>query len=218
MGHRKNVLIILAISFCFSLASSPAELSYEQFLKGFVERLPKPLEENETITGWWPIQDGKEYSYRISDARWDWDKKWIGTQFTVKLVQDRKDKASFQFKIQGYDHFPFSGLHVEKNRVFLLDKREEPRRIPFLAFPLFKNMLFADANYEYEFLKKMILRSSSSSFYAPIRTNFVTVNKVEGNRYYLGGAYPRDHFPYVFEKGVGIVKWIFGGLTIEMQE
>jgi hypothetical protein len=214
---KRNVLIISAILSCLSLALSPAELSYEQFLKRFVERLPKPLEKGETIADWWPFKDGEEYFYRISDARWDWNKKWVGTQFMIRFVQDPRNKAYFQFEIQGYDHFPFKGLQIDKNRIFLLDKNQVPNRIPLLVFPLFKDMLFADVNYEYEFLKKMVLNSSDSSFYAPVRSRFVTVNRVEGNRYYLGGAYPRDHFPYIFEKGIGIVKWTLpGGLTIEM--
>jgi len=84
---------------------------------------------------------------------------------------------------------------------------------------LFKDILFADVDYEHEFLNKMVLNSSDSSFYAPVRSRFVTVSSVEGNRYHLEGAYPRDHFPYTFEKGIGIVEWrLPGGLTIEMME
>jgi len=131
---KKNDLIILAILFCLSIAPSLAELSYEQFLKRFAERLPKPLEKGETIANWWPFKDGQEYSYRIADGRWDLNKKWVSTQFTTKFVQDPKDKAYFEFKIQGYDHFPFKGLQIDKNRVFLLDKSQVPKRIPLLVF------------------------------------------------------------------------------------
>ena len=212
-------MVIFSILFFVSSTLSFAQTNYEQFLKNFVERLPKPLEETETIADWWPFKDDEAYAYRIADAQGDGDKKWIGTQFTIKLIQDSENKALFQFEIQGYDDFPFTGLHVDKNRIFLLDTNQTPNRIPFLAFPLFKDMLFADVDYEYEFLQKMILESSDSSIYAPVRSRFVTVDEVEGNRYHLSGAYPRDHFPYTFEKGTGIINWTLpGGLTIEMIE
>jgi len=215
----KKVLIVSSILFFVGTTSSSAQGNYEQFLKNFVERLPRPLEETETITDWWPFKDGEEYSYRIADAQWDWDKKWIGTQFTIKFIQDSENKALFRFIIQGYDDFPFVALQVDKNRIFLLDANQTPNQIPFLAFPLFKDMLFADVDCEYEFLQKMILESSDSNFYAPVRSRFVTVDEVAGNRYHLSGLYPRDHFPYTFEKGTGIINWTLpGGLTIEMIE
>ena len=218
-NYAHKALIISSMLLCLSLTSSSEQLNYEQFLKGFVERLPKPLGTSETIADWWPFKDGAEYSYRITDAQWDEDKKWVGTQFTIKFIQYPENKALFQFEVHGYDDFPFSGLQVDKNRVFLLDRNQAPNQIPFLVFPLFKDMLFADINYEHEFLQEMVLNSCDSNFYAPVRSRFVTVSKEEGNLYHLAGAFPRDHFPYTFEKGTGIIIWTLpGGLTIEMVE
>jgi len=186
---------------------------YERWIKTLVERYPIPLDKNETVFDWWPLKGNLECKYKITNSRWKFGEKWVDKQFTLRLIQDEQNENEFHFHIEGFDEFPYKGLLIRENRIFILSEHAEQ---PLIIFPLFKDMLFANEKYEYEFLKKAVLNSSEKLFYAPVSTEFWTVTKIVGNIYFLRQAYPRGA-SYKFEKNVGIIEWrIPGGYTIEL--
>lgn len=205
-------IIVLAL---FSLGSHNPSVGgrYEHWIKTLAQRYPIPLGKSETVFDWWSLKDNLEYKYKITSSRWKFGEKWVNKQFTLRLIQDEQDEKEFHFHIKGFDEFPYKGLFIWENRIFILSEHAEQ---PLIIFPLFKDMLFADEKYEYEFLKKAVLNSSEKLFYAPVSTEFWTVSEVVGNIYLLQQAYPRGS-SYKFEKNVGIIEWhIPGGYTIEL--
>ena len=211
-------LIVLSSIIAFALLSSGSHNPsvggrYEHWIKTLVKRYPVSLGESETVFDWWPLRNNIEYKYKITRSRWDFGKKWVNKQFTLRFIQDEENKDEFHFHIEGFDEFPYKGLFIWENRIFILSEHAEQ---PLIIFPLFKDMLFANEKYEYEFLKKAVLNSSEKLFYAPVSTEFWTVTEVVGNIYFLRQAYPRGA-SYKFEKNVGIIEWrIPGGYTIEL--
>lgn len=186
---------------------------YERWIKTFVERYPTPLDKNETVFDWWPLKGNLECKYKITNSRWKFGEKWVDKQFTLRLIQDEQNENEFHFHIEGFDEFPYKGLLIRENKIFILSEHAEQ---PLIIFPLFKDMLFANEKYEYEFLKKAVLNSSEKLFYAPVSTEFWTVTEIVGNIYFLRQAYPRGT-SYKFEKNLGIIEWrIPGGYTIEL--
>jgi len=215
ISNSKIVLFsISALALLLSGAHNPSVGGrYERWIKAFVERYPIPLDKNETVFDWWPLKGNLEYKYKITKSRWKFGEKWVDKQFTLRLIQDEQNENDFHFHIGGFDEFPYKGLLIRENRIFILSEHVEQ---PLIIFPLFKDMLFANEKYEYEFLKKAVLNSSEKLFYAPVSTEFWTVTEIVGNIYFLRQAYPRGA-SYKFEKNVGIIEWrIPGGYTIEL--
>jgi len=212
-------LIVLSSIITFALLSSGSHNPsvggrYEHWIKSLVKRYPIPLGKDETVFDWWPLRNNIEYKYKIAHSKWDFGKKWVNKQFTLRLIQDEEENE-FHFHIEGFHEFPYDGLFIWENRIFILSEHVEQ---PLIIFPLFKDMPFADEKYEYEFLKKAVLNSSEKLFYGPVSTEFWTVTEIEGNTYFLRQAYPRGS-SYKFEKNVGIIEWhIPGGYTIELIE
>ncbi len=207
---------LIALSLFSSCSYNPsAGGRYENWVKTLVARYPVPLGKDETVFDWWPLRNNIEYKYKIAHSRWDFGKKWVNTQFTLRLIQDEEDENEFHFRIEDFNEFPYKGLVIRENRILILSEYAEQ---PLIIFPLFKDMLFADEKYEYEFLKKAVLNSSEKLFYGPVSTEFWTVTEIEGNTHFLRQAYPRGS-TYKFEKNVGIIEWyIPGGYTIELIE
>lgn len=217
---KSRVITFMALSSIIAFAMFSAgsnnpsdEGRYEHWIKSLVKHYPVPLGKNETVFDWWPLSNNIEYKYRITHSRWDFGTKWVNKHFTLRLVQDQGCKNEYRFHVEGFDEFPYKGLVLRENRIFIVSKYAEQ---PFIIFPLFENMLFADYRYEYEFLKKAVLNSSDELFYAPVSTDFWRVTDVVGNIYFLRQASPRGA-SYKFEKDVGIIEWrIPGGYTIEL--
>jgi len=211
--------IILMLLFVLSSHLSFAESKYENWIKDFTKRYPIPLGKNETVFDWWPLRNNLEYKYKIAYSKWDFGKKWVNKEFTLKLIQDKVNKNKFKFNITGFDEFPYKGLVIRENRIFIItgsDSTRNPSEAPFIIFPLFKDMFFANEKYEYDFLKKVILISSEKMIYAPVWTEFWTVTKIVGNKYFLSQACPRG-LHYTFEKNLGIVEWFVpGGYLIKL--
>ena len=205
---------ISALALLLSGAHTPSvEGRYEHWIKTLVKRYPISLDKNQNVFDWWPLRNNTEYTYKITHSRWDFGDKWVDKKFTLRLIQDEQNENEFHFHIEGFDEFPYKGLLIRENRIFILSEHVEQ---PLIIFPLFKDMLFANEKYEYEFLKKAVLNSSEKLFYAPVSTEFWTVTEIVGNIYFLRQAYPRGA-SYKFEKNVGIIEWrIPGGYTIEL--
>jgi hypothetical protein len=190
-----------------------AEYKYIGWLKALVNRYPVPLSEDEGVLDWWPLRNDLKYRYKIANSRWHFGKKWINREFTLTLIQDKEDEKQFHLHVEGFDEFPYKGLVIRGQRVFVLsDYGEEP----LIVFPLFEHMFFADEEYELGFLKTAILEASEKHFHGPVCTHFWTVSEVSGDVYFIEQATTRGQ-NYRFVKNVGIVKWhIPGGYTIEL--
>jgi hypothetical protein len=178
----------------------------QKWIDSLKERLPKPLSNGETVFDWWPLADNMVYTYKISYSLWEEGKKWVGTEFDLKILSDKENKNKFNFEVQGFEKFPYQGLVIESNRVFLLqDSKKEPKE-PLLVFPLFAGMLFINEKDEQEYLNDVIRNTTDDSFYGPNPYRFWSVGLVEGNRY---NAIQVIHRPlyYTFEKHIGLTKW-----------
>ena len=99
--------------------------------------MPKPFSEGETINDWWPLENNTAYKYRITESRWEQNKKYIGREFTLKIVHANKTGNRFRFEVEGFDAFPYSELKIVENRLFLIHKENNEIQTPFLVFPLF---------------------------------------------------------------------------------
>jgi hypothetical protein len=213
--------MLLIYMFCLSTAYS-ADLSDKQLLewiRGWVNKMPRPLQEEDAIKNWWPLENEDQWTYRVTDSRWEIGKKYIDKEFSIKIVRGNKTGDRYLFDVKGFDEFPYSGLKVVDNRIFLILKEQPENYLPFLVFPLFKGIMYADKDYEYESIKLCVILSTEKGFYAPVRNEFRTVSKVEGNLFYIENM---DSGPgvirelVVFEKGSGIVEWVLdGGIKIK---
>lgn len=219
MTKSRTILFVVFFLFILSLVialtsnRTSGEGRYQAWVKTTIERYPIPLGKNKTVFDWWPLKDNLEYKYKIRDSRWEFGKKWVGAEFTLRIIKDEENESKFYFHIEGFDEFPYTALVIRENRIFILSKYAER---PFIVFPLFKHMLFADERYEHEFLKKTILNTSEKSFYAPVWTEFWRVTKSVENIYHIEEVCPRG-LRYKFEKNVGIIEWLIpGGYTIEL--
>lgn len=208
-----GLVFLLMISIVSCSEETPREYRYIDWLVELINRYPVPLSEGEGVLDWWPLRNDLKYRYKITNSRWYFGKKWINEEFTLTLIQDKEDEKKFHLHVEGFDEFPYKGLVVRGQRVFILSEYAEE---PLIAFPLFKNMFFADEKYELEFLKGAVLEASEKRFHGPVCTNFWTVSEVIGGVYFLEQATNRGQ-SYKFERNVGIIWWhISGGYTIEL--
>jgi hypothetical protein len=216
----RKFCVLLIYIFCLSTAYS-ADLSDKQLLewiRDWEEKMPKNLQKDDTIKNWWPLENEELWTYRVTDSRWENGKKYIGKKFSIKIVCGNKTDDRYSFDVKGFDEFPYSGLKVVDNRIVLILKEQPENYLPFLVFPLFQGIMYADKEYEYESLKLCIALSTKQGFYAPVRNKFRTVTKVEGNLFYIVNmdSGPGVKELAVFKKGSGIIEWLLdGGIKIE---
>jgi hypothetical protein len=188
--------------------------NYERWMKSLVERYPVALGRDEKVFDWWPLENGLEYKCKITGSVSDSGQKWINKEFTMKLVKEKEHENSFHFEVEGFSEFPYEGLLVRANRVFVVKAGAQS---PLVVFPLFENMVFSTEAYEHEFLKRSVLATSEQSFFAPVWTGFYRVKQVVPDTYSIEQLQPKEGLSYKFQKGVGIVEWFVpGGYTIEL--
>jgi len=214
--------LLMALSGLAPAEEMTTEGRYEDWVKGIVRSLPRPLPDGETVFDWWPLDSKAPLKYRIVHSRWDDKADQVGTEFSIEIVPASGTSDWFQFKVDGFEDFPYEGVAVDENRVNLVTRfngagvKSTTRETPLLAFPLFEGILIGTREYECEFLKETVLHTTEERFYAPVCTDFWTVSEVLGKAYKLSQISPRGlHLEFV--RGTGITRWqIPGGLTIEL--
>ena len=216
---------IASLSVFLSLLVSPlsAAEGYEQRVKHIAKRLPQALKNSETVNDWWPLDKGIEYRYRVVGGRWPHNKKATGTVFTVQVSRD--DANLYRFKVDGFSEFPYRGLKVKKNRVFLLETRasaDSPPTTstyerPFLAFPLFDGLMFHGLEKENEFLRETIMKTTDDVYWGPVNNGMNHVQATQEPDLYKISQATHAPLNHSFKRGVGPVRWsIVGGWTLEL--
>lgn len=177
-------------------------------LQEFVQRFPRSSEEDENFYDWWPLHQESEYWYRVSESRGDFGSQWIGIEFLLRIHQ--QDETRYHFDVQGFDKFPYIGLKIRNNRVSVLTQFEEHIiEEPLLVFPLRENLVYADEQYEYKFLKTQILETTDKLLYAPVRNHFWCVEAVNEPIFELRRCEGGKRM--IFQKGIGIIQWPLPG-------
>lgn len=213
-----NILLLFLISCNIQNNSSDKaektqyQSRYERWVKSTVKNYPKPLEKGDSVFNWWPLTSNPTYKYRIVKSRWSFGDKWVGAEFSLKIKQDTNNKNNFLFDVQEFDEFPYKGLIIKDNRIFIVSNIEQP----LIAFPLFDSLWFADEKYEFQFLKETVLNTSEESFYAPVSTSFWNVKELGDEKYRIHQVTLRGLY-YIFQKNFGIIEWyIPGGYVIKL--
>lgn len=221
---------IASLSILLVLVASPLSAAggYEQKVKEIAERLPRPLDKGETINDWWPLENGITYEYKVVGGSWEHNNKAIGTVFTIEISKDDANENLYRFKVDGFSEFPYSGLKVKGNRVFLLnveeirgpsDSRPTTRihETPFAVFPLFDGMMFHGLEEENHFLRQTIMRTTDHSYYAPVNNGMSHVRGAQEPDLYTVTQAIHAPANYSFKRGVGPVEWgIEGGSYLEL--
>lgn len=190
---------------CNPLFASEKVLNW---IKVWENRLPRPLEKSDSVYNWWPIENGQKCRYKVIESKWN--KSLEGKEFILSIQKDREDSSKYNFEVEDFNEFPYSGIKIIENRVFLISQNTD-RQIPFLVFPLFEYTLYYDIEYEYEMLRKCICLTSDEGFFAPARNSFISVTKVENNLFYLSYIDARAQELGIFEKGKGLAEWALSG-------
>jgi hypothetical protein len=178
-------------------------------MKYYTDRFPKTFKIGEKLENWWPIKDGLEYRCKVISSRWDFGKKYVNTEFKLRLV--KQSETEYDLKIEGFTEFPYKKLGIDGQRI-LVDN------CPLLVFPLFPEMLYASEKYEKEFLVDVEKYSKDGSIYAPIQAEFWQVGENPDNTYAIRQVAPRGLY-MEFKKGFGITKMtVPGGYEIELKE
>lgn len=224
----KSSIASLSIFLVLLTSTVSAAGGYEQKVKEIAGRLPRPLDEGETINDWWPLENGVTYRYKVVGGRWEHNNEAIGTVFTIEISKDEAIENLYRFKVDGFSEFPYSGLKVKKNRVFLLsvveirgpsDSRPTTRihETPFAVFPLFDGMMFHGLEEENHFLRQTIMRTTDHSYYGPVNNGMSHVRAAQEPDLYTVTQAIHAPANYSFKRGVGPVRWgIVGGWSLEL--
>jgi hypothetical protein len=179
-------------------------------LQEFVRRFPRSSDEVENVSDWWPLHQESSYWYRVSEVRRDVGSQWVGIEFLLSIRQDAQDETRYHFDVQGFDEFPYTGLKIRNNRVSVFTQFEDHIiEEPLLTFPLREQLVYADEQYEYTFLKTQILETTDKLLYAPVRNNFWCVEAVHEPIFELRRCEGGKRM--IFQKGNGIVQWPLSG-------
>jgi len=213
--HSKQLRGFVVVGFWVALGTVGACASpYEKWVKSMEASFPRPLPAGETVNDWWPLADGTKYVYAREKGGDQPETSENEDRFTLTVHRENKEPDLVRFTVDGMDDFPYSGLRIEGNRLSLPGKYDPDRLEPFLVFPLFDGLLYADEKIEYEFLRNTITQTSDNGFYAPVETSLLRAEDMGGGRYRIRRIGARGAVIGVFEKGRGMVEWRLEGAGV----
>ncbi len=187
----------------------------QRWIESLRQRMPNTFYDEKIINDWWPLDKYTKYTYKITGSTWEKGNKWIDKEFSLKIVPDQNDKNKFNFKVDGFDEFPYKGLVIENNRIFAINENGKEKN-SFILFPLHKDMFFSNEENEHQFLTDAINNSTDESLYGPVMGDMWHILRVEGERYYATKSMHRP-LSYTFEINTGLIKWhIPGGYELTL--